>query len=108
MTMAADGEDFKMLPVFKDESQPFMLMQTKWAAELNPVLAFPPLSGSILKGISLSIGVNTINHLLGRLQQGWILTDQSGGASIYRSKPFNATTLALTSDAVVTINLWVF
>lgn len=83
-------------------------MQNVWAAQLNPILVIPILSGLQLTNVSLASGVNNINHLLSRLQQGWFLTDQQGGASIYRSKPFNPTTLTLTSDAVVTVSIWVY
>lgn len=97
-----------MLPVFKDENQQFMLMQSKWASELNPLLA-KPLSDSItLTGINLNNGVTIINHLLGRQQQGWIVTDVNGSAIIFRSASFNNKTLTLTSNAAVTVNIMVF
>ncbi len=83
-------------------------MQTKWASELNPLLANPFNSVSILKGVTLGIGSNVINHLLGRQLQGWIITDQNGGASIFRSAPSTHLTLTLTSDAAVTVNIGVF
>ncbi len=85
-----------------------MLMQQSWAKELNPVLGQPLLQGSLLLNIALTAGANTFNHYLGRQMLGWFVTDQNGGASIYRSQPMNSQTLTLTSDAIVTINLWVF
>lgn len=87
---------------------PLELMQTVWASELNPVIAFPPNNGILLKNIALSIGTNVINHRLSRMQQGWVLTDQDAAASIYRSQPLNKLTLTLTSDAACSISLWVY
>lgn len=87
---------------------PLDLMQTKWKSLLDPLLANPLNSVNILENISLINGVNVINHLLGKMQQGWFLTDLQGAASIYRSAPFNSSTLILTSSAAVTVNIGVF
>ncbi len=97
-----------MLPIFKDQSQNLMLMQNKWASELNPILALPLNNMVITKGVELSVGVNVINHKLGATPQGWIITDIDGVATIYRSAPFSKLTLTLTSSAAVTVNLGVF
>lgn len=87
---------------------PWSLAQNKWPAELNPILALPILSGLQLKNIVLIDGVNTINTKLQRPLQGWIITDQNAVASIFRSQPLNSTTLTLTSNAAVTVDLWVY
>ena len=87
---------------------PLELMQTRWASILNPLIAKPLNSMLILEGIALINGAVTFNHMLGRLQQGWIILDVNGAATIYRSQPFNATTLTLTSSAAVTVNVGVF
>lgn len=97
-----------MLPVFKDESQNFMLMQNRWKSELDPLLENPMSSVSILKNVLLAIGNNVINHRLGKKQQGWFLTDVNGVSSIYRSAAFNDLTLTLNSSAVVTVSIGVF
>jgi hypothetical protein len=83
-------------------------LQTKWAAQLNPILAIPMLSGIQLNNVVLASGSNVINHLLQRQQQGWIVTDQQGAASLSRSAPFNNLTLTLTASAACTVNLWCF
>lgn len=84
------------------------LMQTKWAAQINPVLANPLNSISILKNIALINGVTPINHKLGQLQQGWIILDIDSAATIYRSQAFNDKTLTLTSNAACTVTLGVY
>lgn len=87
---------------------PLPLLETKWASELNPILAIPFLSGIQLKSISLINGVTVINHFLQRQMQGWFVTDIQGAAEIYRSAPLNNMTLTLTSNAAITLDLWVF
>jgi hypothetical protein len=83
-------------------------MQQQWAAQLNPLLTNPVNNSSIITNVQLKIGVNVINHLLGRIQQGWSLTDKQAACNPYRSAPFNDLTLTLTSDAVAIVNIEVF
>lgn len=84
------------------------LMNPILASTMNPIIASPLSSASILKNIVLVNGVSTINHKLGRMMQGWFLTDINSPATIYRSAPFNSTTLTLTSDASVIVSIGVF
>jgi hypothetical protein len=84
------------------------LMQTRWAAILNPFLASPTNQIQILENVKLANGSTTINHLLGHQMQGWYIVDVNGAATIYRSQPFNDKTLTLTSSAAVTVNIGVF
>jgi len=86
----------------------FPLMLTKWSGILNPLIANPLNGVAILPEQKLSAGVNTFNHLLGRKQQGWVILDIQGPATVYRSAPFNNTSLTLTSSADVTITLGVY
>ena len=92
-----------MLPV----TLPWELARRQWAAQLNPVLA-DPFFPSIISNVSLINGTTVINHKLGRMMQGWFITDINGAATIYRSKPLNNLTLTLTSNAAVTVSIGVF
>lgn len=83
-------------------------LATRWKAILDPLLANPINSISILQNVKLNSGTTVINHKLGQVQQGWFLTDINGAATVYRSAPFNSTTLTLTSSAGVTVNIGVF
>ena len=94
-------------PFFKSGNLSFDLFQTRLKAELDPITAIPFLNG-LQVSANLTPGVNVINHLLQRKQQGWWATDTNGSASFYRSAAFNDTTLTLTSNGVVTVGLWVF
>lgn len=96
------------LPQIKGGDQTLQLMQTKWASELNPLLAKPLSKSLILRDVKLINGVNNINHLLGRTQQGWIIADVDAIASIFRSQPFNDLTLTLTTNADCTVTLMVY
>jgi hypothetical protein len=64
--------------------------------------------GVYLEGVNLINGVTQINSKLDRIMQGWMITDINGAATIYRSQPLNSKTLTLTSNAAVTVNLYVF
>lgn len=83
-------------------------LSTRWKAILDPLLGEPYINGQLLSSIALVNGTTVVNHKLGRLQQGWSITDQNAAANISRSAAFNDMTLTLTSDAAVTVNLWVF
>lgn len=85
--------------------------RTKWASELNPLLAAPQNNSSILRSVSLVVGANVVNHLLGRPLQGWKIVRQRAAASIYDTQDSNQTpalTLQLTSSAAVSVDIEVF
>lgn len=96
------------LPIIKDDNTPFQLMQSKWSSQINPVLSNPIMNGSKLDNITLTTGVNVINHKLSKLMQGWFITDITGAVTVFRSQPFNDKTLVLTASGGCTISLWVF
>lgn len=97
------------IPIVKTGNQAIDLYQTRVKSLLDPVLASQLLSGNLLTNIQLSATSPTnINHKLGRMQVGWMLADQNAQARIYRSRPLNAHTLTLSSDANVVVSLWTF
>lgn len=88
---------------------PWELAQTKWPATLNPVLALPILSGNQINNIQLTVSVPlVINHLLQRNPQGWIITDNTASATVWRTMAFNPLTITLEASADTTISIWVF
>jgi hypothetical protein len=96
------------LPLVPSMDPSVSIQQTKWKAIIDPVLANPLNTVSFLDNISLVSGINQIPHKLGRIQQGWIITDQTAVSSIYRSQAFNSTYLYLHASAACTVNLSVF
>ncbi len=88
---------------------PWDLANPKWAAEINPLLALPILNGNLLTNISLVASTPlAINHLLQRMPQGWILTDNTADTAVWRTRAFSQYTLTLESSADTTISLWIF
>ena len=85
------------------------LANTKWAATLNPIIALPILNGNKIDNINLTATTpKTINHLLQRMQQGWILIDNTASANVWRTRAFNESTITLEASANTTVSLWVF
>jgi hypothetical protein len=82
---------------------------SKWSSQLNPLLANPLLQGGQISNVVLVASTpQTINHLLGKMQTGWIITDQNAAAEVYRTQPFNDLTLTLEASANCTVSLWVY
>ncbi len=84
------------------------LQTTRWKSLLDPVLQNPLNNVGILKNVSLVTGQNSINHLLGRMQQGWLLLDIDSPATVYRSGAFNDKTLILTASGNCVVSIGVF
>lgn len=99
------------LPNFQSQLTEFNMMQSQWASQLNPVIANSLVQGVLLERVSLSSGLNTINHRLGRKLKGWFVTRIRGPASLYDTQDTNQMpdkTLTLNSSAAVIVDLWVF
>lgn len=75
---------------------------------MQPIVTNPMSGGAFLKPQHLIAGTTTIPHGLGRMQQGWIVSDVDAAAKIYRAEAFNSDNLVLVSDAAVTVVLYVF
>lgn len=96
------------LPTFKSSDTSFMLMQSLWSSQLNPVLGNPITNPTLLFNIDLKSGSNVVNHMLGATPVGWFIVDTTAPATIYRSAPFNKLTLTLTSSMACTVSIGVF
>lgn len=84
-------------------------MITRWASQLNPILANILIQGIPLLGITLIAATpRTLNHYLGRTQKGWVISDITTSATVFRSQPFNDKTITLTSSADTVIDLWIY
>lgn len=87
---------------------PWEMANSRWAAILNPLLSNPLSSIAFLEGVKLASGANVVNHKLGRVQQGWFITDTNAAITYYRSAPFNDLTLTLTCSGAAVVNIGVF
>jgi len=100
-----------MLPVFKSEDKDFMMMQTKWSGELNPLIRLPIIQGQLLENVELATGQNVINHRLGRKLRGYIIVLKDTNRDIWDSQASNERsnlTLLLESSGACIVSLWVF
>lgn len=107
MVLLAGGK----LPIFQSDSSELGMVQTRWAAIIEPVLNNPLIDGNILKSVPLLTGSNVINHLLGRKLQGWCLIRQRAPGSVYDNQDNNSMpqlTLSLTASANMVVDLYVF
>lgn len=87
---------------------PWELANNIWAQALNPLIANPTNSISVLENIALVSGTNIINHGLGRVMKGWFLVDLQANITAYRSAPLNKLTLTLTASGPGTVSIGVF
>jgi hypothetical protein len=90
---------------------PWMLANPRWAATLNTLLANPIVNGSILSGVVLASGANTVNHGLGRPLQGYIVILNNSAVTIHDSQSSNQMpqlTLILNASGATTVSLYVF
>ncbi len=89
-----------------------MLLVVSWSKDLNPLLASPLATPTLLKSVALVTGqTNTINHLLGKVLTGYLVIRQRAQATIWDSQdsnPLPSKTLQLLCSANVTVDLLVF
>lgn len=97
-----------LLPTYVFNDSTLARLQTNWKSIIDPVLSNPTTNPTILKNVVLKTGVNTIDHLLGAVQQGWIVSDINAAVTLYRSLPFNNLTLTLVSSGPATVTLVVY
>lgn len=84
------------------------MQTTKWKSIIDPLLKNPLNNVTILKGIELAVGNNTISHKLGKKPQGWIIVDINAASTIYRYQESTDLFLYLNSSSIATISLGVF
>ena len=88
---------------------PWTLAQPKLSVALNPILNLPIINGLQLNNIKLAATTPlAINHLLQRMPQGWVVTDNNSNVTIWRTQPYNTNTITLEASAATTISLWVY
>lgn len=100
-----------LLPNFQSDDRIMNQLQTTWSGIIDPVITAPQNNTLILKSISLAVGSNTINHLLGKKLQGWRLTRKRGPADIYDNQDTNqqqSLTLILITDTACVCDIEVF
>jgi len=102
----------KFPPKTDDISRSLQLVQDNVAAAINPILASPLASSQYIDSVSLSSGVNKVEHKLGRAVRGYIITSSSSPSTFsdtIASKPSDGNLyITLTTSAATTCSLLVF
>lgn len=76
---------------------------------INPLLNLPLSTSNFLEDIDLVMGSNSINHGLGRILRGYIITKQNSVVDLYEEpSPFPSKTLVLNASTDAMISLIVF
>lgn len=98
------------LPQFNTQDRSLTLLQSRWASQLDPIVENPLLKGVILRGVSLAIGDNTVDHKLQRKPQGYIVVRTLIAASQIFEKESSMPTLniVLNSSAACVADILVF
>ena len=88
---------------------PLALMQTRWASQLNPIIANPLINGQQIDNIILTANTPLkINHNLQQLPNGWLIVDKTSFADVKRTQPFSTSTITLESSANTQISIWIY
>lgn len=84
-------------------------LQSNLVPAVNSLLALALLQGNYITQ-TLAVGSNTINHLLSRSYQGWIVVDtNAAGADLYSTTSSTPDkTLLITSAAIATVKFYIF
>lgn len=100
-----------MLPIFITGDKNSVMMQNQWSSQLNPLLDNAITQGIFLTNVQLLSGNNQLDHKLGHILRGWIITRKRGPGDVYDNQatnPFPNLTLTLNASANVMVDLYVF
>ncbi len=75
--------------------------------DLRIPIACPLLRGRAVT-VTLPVGSVTFNHLLARLPQGMLVTDQLGAAPSFFRTAWTDRSITLTSAVACTVTFWVY
>jgi len=85
--------------------------QQQVISAVDPVLENPIVNGRLIESITITSGINRIDHGLGRTLVGWIVVRNGASVTFYDNQSTNSTpdrTLVLTASGAATISLYVF
>lgn len=99
------------LPIQQTEDRQLNTLQQQWSAALTPFLSLPLSTPSILTNVTLSAGLNTVSHGLGRTLIGWYPVRVRSNSALWDSQDTNSNpskTLLLNATSAVVVDLVVF
>lgn len=82
-------------------------LQDALVPRFNAVAKDPMLNRQELVAEFAAAGAVVVQHTLGRVPDGWVLTDKSAGADIWRSAWTDAS-ITLNASAAVNVSFFVF
>lgn len=94
-------------PVLITESYELNTIQSNTAQGFEDLMSDPLLSGVEIYSVALSVGSNSIGHLLGSVPRGWLVIDIDGVSNIYKESA-DSKRLNLNSSAAVTVSIRVW
>lgn len=100
-----------MLPIFITNDKNLVMMQNQWTSQLNPLLDNALTQGIFLSNVQLFAGDNSIDHKLGHILRGWIITRKRGPGDIYdkqAANPMPSLRLNLNASVDVNVDVYVF
>lgn len=99
------------LTTFNTTDRILSMLQDSWSSQLNVLLANPLVNGRLIQNVVLASGSNTINTLLARKLQGYLVVLKDANVTIYDTQttnPMPDKTLQLVSSGPATVTLYVF
>lgn len=105
------GADMKAIALVQTQNSDINQLQQNIGQSVNPLIGNPVTSGNLVKGISLNVGNNLINHGLGYAITGYFIAS-STGISVFadniQNNPSPAQSFTLYSSVATTANIYCF
>jgi hypothetical protein len=84
------------------------ILMPKWKSQLDPVIAGSIASGVQVSHVSLSNTPTVVPHTLGQVPKGWVVSDLSDNAVVYRASPMTSSSVTLVATAPCVVSLWIY
>jgi len=93
---------------FADEDEKLVQLQDRLEAFFKAIEDCPLVDGRGIEDVAITSGTPLeVEHLLGRVPEGYVVTKRSAGASVFHTA-IDDEHLTLDASANVTVNLWVY
>jgi len=83
-------------------------IQTELADAVDNINEIRILDGVQLTDVVLSASDTLVNHKLGRVPIGWVITDKNAAETVFRNADYDSSHLTLQASGAVTVGIWVY